>query len=584
MKKETQTTLHNILYNEYIPNSQIWASKKRKMSRAETNMAGYYDAEIVPYLNDIANACESGLYSMVVIVMGSQMSKTEFLLNRAGYVISRDPVPIALAFPTQDLVKRFSKKRLEKMILNTPTLACTFDKEKSTYTDKYVGGGSIRLIWCTSAVQVSSDPLKEAYIDELDRCAEDVGGEGDPVTLLKARGSTYPDFLLVTSSTPTIEGNSPIVSWWEKGTKMRFHWCCPNCSQNFYPCSTLLRYPDKTPEQAWVECPNCNYKITNELKEELNKTGGFISEYNKDQLSQFRVASYWINGLCSPWKSFADRATELYQAELSGDQNIIKGVINTSFGETYILKGEAPDYLAVYSCIQDYDKIDLENKIHFVFATVDVQANRLYFVIRGWGDNFNSWLLLYGEFFGDTSTISTFQEFEKQVLGTNECQRLFYGLPVTQVLIDCGFREAVVFDFCRSNLSRFQPVKGNKQIVPIRPNRIEYGIKKYPMQLWLINDSYFKEMLYQNIRAEQYQKKWFVNKVTEDYAKSVTAEEMIVQPDGKKEWILKHHRNDYLDCEKYMLALAHIMGLHICNMNPKENKEKGNRKLLSGGI
>lgn len=583
MRNDNKKTLHNILYNEYIPNSQVWASKKRILGRSESNMTGYYNSEVVPYLNEIADACESGLYSTVVIVMGAQMSKTEFLLNRAGYVLSKDPVPIALAFPTQDLVKRFSKKRLDKMILNTPELACTFDKEKSTFTDKYVGGGSIRLIWCTSAVQLSSDPLKEAYIDELDRCAEDVCGEGDPVTLLKARGSTYPDFLLITSSTPTIEGASPIVSEWNKGTKKKFYWFCPNCNKSFYPCSSFLRYPDSKPEEAWVECPNCNFRITNELKQELNKNGVFISEYNEEVLKRITTASYWISGLCSPWRSFGDRARELYDAEKSGDPNKIKAVINTAFGETYVLKGEAPDYLAVYSCIRDYEKIDLEHKISFVFATVDVQANRLYFVIRGWGENFNSWLFLYGEFFGDTSSITTFQEFEKQVLGTNECPRLFYGLPITQVLIDCGFREAVVFDFCRSNLARFQPVKGNNQVMPIRPSRIEYGIKKYPMQLWLVNDGYFKEMLYQNIKAEQYQKKWFVNKIDEDYAKSVTAEEMIINEKGKKEWILKHHRNDYLDCEKYMLALAHIMGLHITTGITKTS-EPQSRTLLSGGI
>ena len=579
--------IDSILYCDFVPDSQTWASRKRKLSRSESAMPGFYNSDAVPYLKDISIACESGLYEMVIIVMGSQMSKTEFLLNRAGFVLSREPVPIAITFPTQSLVKRFSKKRLDKMIQSVPEFKKTYDKEKSTLTDKYFMGGSIRLIWCTSAAELSSDPLKEAYIDELDRCPVDVGGEGDPVSLLRARGATFPDFLLVASSTPTIEGASPIVDWWEKGTKFKFHWKCPFCNKEFVPHSSYLKWPKNDPLKAILECPLCSSSIQEMHKKDLNQNGVYRSEFSDEQIDKMIIGSYWVSGLCSPWRSFGKRAEELHTALKSKDENKIKAVFNTSFGETYLLKGDAPDFVNVLSCKDNYTlkNIDvLKNKIHYVLATVDIQETRLYYVIRGWGDDFNSWLLAYGEFYGNTSSMEVFSKFEEEILGNEKHPKFYAGKPVSSVLFDSGFRDHVVYDFCRLSPQRYQPVRGCKLDRPIKNSKIEYGIKNYPVRLWMINDTFFKEMVYNFIRTEKSLKKWFLPEdITEDYIKSVTAEELVIDSNGVKKWILRRKRNDFLDCEKYMLALTYILGFHI-SIKPNNETEPRERRVLSKGI
>ena len=79
-------------------------------------------------------------------------------------------------------------------------------------------------------------------------------------------------------------------------------------------------------------------------------------------------------------------------------------------------------------------------------------------------------------------------------------------------------------------------------------------------------------------------KKWFLPEdITEDYIKSVTAEELVIDSNGVKKWILRRKRNDFLDCEKYMLALTYILGFHI-SIKPNNETEPIERRVLSKGI
>ena len=109
-----------ILRTEVYNHAGDWASRNRTLSRAESGEGGsLFNIDRSPYFLPIYDVAESGKYSWIVVVCGSQMGKTEFLLNRCGYKLDVKPTPIMLVQPNKDLAKRFSKARVSKILLNS---------------------------------------------------------------------------------------------------------------------------------------------------------------------------------------------------------------------------------------------------------------------------------------------------------------------------------------------------------------------------------------------------------------------------------------------------------------------------------
>lgn len=552
-----------------------WAKKNRKLSRAESSEPGFFDFSRTPYFTPIYEACEMGLYNKIVIVCGSQMGKTEFVLNRVGYRLDTNPAPVMIALPNKDLARRYSRKRVSKMLKNTKTLSDKMNwyLDDNLY-DKYISGASLRLSWCTSASQLCSDPFAECHIDELDRCDENVEGEGDPVSLVQARGGTYPDFILVVNSTPTIEKASPIVREFE-GCSIRqwWNWICEGCGNAFVPWFKTLEWPEKaTKELALVEsavyCSHCRFRHSNDLKEKLNETGKYLPISEKE--NKGRSIGFWIPGLCSPWKSFGERAFSFLEANESGSQEKIQGVMNTCFGETWKVSGDAPKWEEIFALREQY-KI-LPEKVLCLTAGIDVQKDRIYFVIRAWASGMESWLVSFGEIWGDTEKEKIWQDVYSQIL----CSR--WGekkMSIRSIFVDSGYREYVVYEFARKYPELVSACKGfPSSSQPLKTNKIEYGKDgsptKYSIRLWHVDDGYFKEWVHGKIKKGNI---WHVNMETnEDYCKHLVAEQLLILPSGKKKWIKVDKRNDYLDCEKMATAAAYALGLYLpVKMEIKKN-------------
>lgn len=555
------------LRTQVYRNAGDWAAKNRKLSRAESSEPGFFNIERTPYLQPIYDAAESGLYSKIVLRCGSQMGKTEFSLNRIGYRMDTSPAPCLVAVPTKDLARRFSKKRIDKMLRNTASLKAktSFSQRDDNIFEKQILGTSLRLAWCTSASQLCSEPFAEAHLDELNRCEDDVDGEGDPISLIEARGATYPDFLLVIASTPTFE-SGPIDRAFEEGTRQTWHWLCPKCGQAFAPKFSFLEWPEKASDDVLLRetrlvCPCCDYKIL-DIREDLNKSGLFLAPEQKfdgsriiGELPRKRCASFHISGLCSPWQSFGERAIAFQRAKESGDQEKIKAVINTCFGESYKLTGEAPKWEEIYAL---RERFDIPKGV-VILVGVDVQRDRFYYVARAFAVGMESWLVSFGEIYGDTEQETSWVELKKILDRFNP----------RAIVVDCGFREYAVYDFARRFPNLVYPAKGQaSRSTPVHASKIEYSQRasRLNVRIWLIDDGFFKEWIHGKIRGTE--RKWHIPfEINEDYCRHIVAEQLVVKPSGKKIWIKVSKRNDYLDCEKLATAGAYILGLQLVIKN-----------------
>lgn len=562
-------TIINTLRCEVYENAGEWARNCRVLSRSESSETGAFNPDRTPYFKHIYEAIESGLYKKIVLVMGAQMSKTEFLLNEMGFLYDSLPSSGAFVLPNKDLAKRFSRKRVAKLLANSTLKRKVNTRDDNVY-EKWISGCCLRIVWATSASQLCSDPLQYVFIDELDRC-EDID-EGNIVVLSEARTATYANPLIIMSSTPTIEKASRIVQQFELGTQEKFYFLCLGCFRPFLPILENLKWPKDKPEEAYLECPNCQHKMYDKDRELLTKNGIFIGEGQTYDLATKKVignlintdtASFWIYGLCSPWKKFQDRASAFYDAVKSQDHAIIQAVVNVDFGQTYRIKGDAPEFAAILSLQENYDSVP--DLAQIVLAAVDVQKDRFYFVVRAFAQGGESWLLSWGELFaGDTEDPASWTKLEQQVLNTQYKTKAGLVFPIHQAFIDSNYRPYMVYDFCMKSNFRWMPAKGKETLrCPIVPSNLMHKDKN--IKIYYFMDGFFKERVHGDIKRQFSGDKrtWHIVKINESYAKSLVAEQLITTALGVKKWIRLSERNDYLDCEKMTTALAHHIGVFV---------------------
>lgn len=587
--------------------------------------------ERTPWVIPINNACEDVRYKTIVAVFAAQTSKTDGVqLNLIGKRLDDDPVPILYLGPTRNFVERVIEKRVVAMIKSSKTLSAKYERNKSqSKTQKNIAGVSLRLAWAHSATEIAGDPAGLCLCDEYDRMPRDVAGEGDPKELLDNRHATYSDGITVVTSTPTIgtveskkdhetgmehwevsdDIQSPTWQLWQEGTRAEWAWPCPECNEFFIPRFKLLWWPDKaTPDQALKEarltCSCCGSQISDNYKTEMNARGRFVCPGQSvtksgeviGKMIETDTATFWVSGLCSPWKTFGQRASTFLKAARSGESERIQAVINTGFGELFRVAGDAPDWEAVSAHKQPYKSTMVPHGVKIVLGTVDVQKDRLIYVIRGWGYNKESWLIEHGELFGDTDK----QGVWDQLTALKELTYNDYNIK--RLWVDSGYRASEVYAFCRKHKNWAFPTKGHDQLdKPIKATRIDVNYKgkiiKNGLQLWHIDTDYFKSWVHDQVDAvpgEGYG--WHLPEdTTDDYCKQVVAEAKVVKPSGRIVWIKTRKDNHYLDCEMQQVALAQSLGIHkqiktdgktVVTAKPLNSKQqvKPKRRMLSKGI
>jgi phage terminase large subunit GpA-like protein len=554
-------------------------------------------------------------YRREAVVCGSQMGKTGGLLNVIGRELDDAPAPILYVGPTKNNVSTVINPQVTAMLKSAPSLWAKTDRSrKSQGLSKTVAGVSLRLAWSGSPTELASQTAKYVLIDEYDRM-DPIPGEGDAFALAEARNSNYSGGRGIATSTPT-EGNvdverhpetgiehwkvadakdvlSPIWRLWQEGT--RFEWAvpCPHCSQYFIPRLRHLWWPKDADgkscsprvakKEARLICSTNGCHIEDSAKAAMNAAGRYLAPGQKvvdgkvvGEPPDSDTASFWISGLCSPWKTFGDRAADYIRATNSGDQERIRVVINTGFGELYAFRGDAPPAAAVRKCAGPYNAGQLLAGARVLTCGVDVQKKRLVYAVRAWGYSMESWLIDYGELWGETEHAPVWEDLAELLERTYGDTEGKPGLPIRRMGIDSGYRpgdkwrrpDNLIYDFCL-RYRRAVPTKGRDRLnKPLQPSLIDVTFRgqvhKKGLQLWHIDSDYFKSWVQGRIvwPEDQPGRFWVPQDVTEDYCMQLTAEARVPKPSGLATWVKIRAENHYLDCEAINVAMAQSLGVH----------------------
>jgi len=396
---------------ENIPFSQ-WAEKNRVLDSMSSKFSGAWTNKITPWVIEPMDLMgpNSG-YNHVVLMFGSQTSKTECIINTLLAYMDISPGPMMWFLPTDSQAQEYSKTRLMPAINNCERLSKMLGggarDSNNTIMSKIIPGGSLRLSGANSPTNMAGYPVKVLCRDEIDRWPDDVKGEGSGLSLTAQRTVTFQgEEMIIDTSTPTTKGCSAIEDMFLL-TDQR-HWTvpCPHCgeyqellfrrklnedSDELTRMMHFTRNEAGAVIKAELICYHCGCAILEEHKMEMQQNGKY--EVRNPGASK---AGFFVNGLNSLFTSWISIGERFFEAK--GDMLKLKSFINTVLAETW---EDTASYIkpdSIEARAEDYDKVPKE--VIYLTCAVDVQRDRLEMEIRGWGKDFESWGIEYHTIYG----------------------------------------------------------------------------------------------------------------------------------------------------------------------------------------
>jgi phage terminase large subunit GpA-like protein len=606
-----------------------WARENRIYGPA-TGWPGPREPSIAPYNIPFARAMATGMhdgrrYSIAVLCEAAQGGKTEAIMDAIGERMDNRPANMLYVGPSelfnkQQFEPRFNDLVSEARSLRRKMIGGSPDSKKQTKTLKRFAGGRLRLAHAGSSMQLKSDPAAIAFVDEYDEMLANVKKQGDPLGLVTARGDTFADFITGVTSTPSVgmveteqdkasglwfwkiadpeDIKSPIWRLWQSGT--RHHWCwpCLHCDRYFVVRADLLSYPEgATPAQAsrntHVACPNCGGLHDEGDKPALNARGRYVAPGQTIDVdgvvtgdaADVSTLSFWASGLASPFVTFGKRVETYLTAIKSRESDKMQTAVNSQYGELFVeAGGDLPPWEEIMRRRSPYKSEQIPAGARWLTCGIDVQKNRLVFVVRAWGRRASSWLVKFGELHGDTTGVDVWNDlraFLAQPIG---------GKLIKIAFIDSGFRPGkrfnvpvhAVYAFARMHRRFVYATKGSSTplVRPIVQSKIEVKtsgkLEKYGLDLMRLDPDHWKSFVHERLGWPQEQDgAWlYPDDVTEHYCKALVAEVRIIDPNGKPKWIERSKENHFLDAEALAAAAANLLNAQYL----------GGRKTGAGAI
>lgn len=590
--KKLRWTLNSVLAG-FAPPPPLtitqWAEENRTLT-AEGGCAtpGQYRVSRTPYMAEVMDAFIDPTVREVVGMFSAQVAKTTVIENVVGYHMHHKPMPIMVVQKRAEDAEKFSKTRLSNMIETTPVLSAVTSKATSrnsgnTILRKKFNGGSLSIVGANSPDSLRGESIGLAIGDELSSW-EDTP-QGDPVELLEARTTRFPNARRGYFSTPNVAPDCKVTRKYALSDQRRYYTACPKCEESSVytydaiegiDCA-ILKWEDgsvikldngqhvRTASEAWFECPHCGNKINDAQRSIANGFGEWRSG------AEFRgVAGFWAWEANYPGSLAITFANKWLAAQGSTKQ--MQAVKNQVFGLPWKERGAVMDWRRLYDRAENYALGTVPSKVAVCFGGIDVQGNRIEAYVYGYGENLEQWLIDFTVIEGDPNGPVPWQQlanFVNSVAYPGADGAMF---PVLRWAIDSGHLAPKVYEWA----SRFQRdkvmiVKGEqsgttygRRGADIEISTVSGAKRKIGHALWLVNKTMLIDQLYnwllqdaptaERLAEEGYPTGYLhTPHMEEEYFRQLTAD---VKISGVYKDKVNFHRNEALDIKCYCDFLA----------------------------
>ena len=552
-----------------------WAERYRVLDAKTSGSPGPWRNDKTPYLVGIMDELCNYETEEVIFVKPTQVGGTETILISIGRIIQHYPSPTMVVYPSVTLGESIKKNRIDPMLNASPELKRRYHESDSSVSELQFDGMYLVIVGSNSPSQLASRPIRNLFLDEVDKYPGASKKESDPISLATERTKTFRNRKIFKTSTPTLK-TGHIWKAMEAADQIRHYFVpCPHCGEYIelvwqqvkFPNEDGMTYADRA-EFAVYECQNCHGIITDRHKPEMLRHGEWRTVEEKTQFP--RKVAFWINTLYSPFVRFS----EMVKAFLTSkdDPDLFQNFTNSWLAEPWEdtkLKTNADLVLERQTTLPEFI---VPKWARLLTAGIDVQETSIYYTIRAWGNYLTSQNIAHGQ-------VYNFAEIERIMNLQYAREESGEPLVVSLALVDSGDNTDLVYDFCASNADWALPSKGSSH-----PMDTHFRISKvnktdsraYGMQLAIIDTGKYKDMIAGRMRKRNGTGSWMVYRGCDrEYAEQVTAEHKVNVKSGQRTiqaWVLKtsHADNHLLDCEVYAMCAADMLGARTFHLEERE--------------
>lgn len=551
--------------------------------------ARLYDGSVFrpyPYQREILDALTDPAVSQITLMKSARVGYTQMLSAALGYFIAQRPSKIMVVQPTTEDAEDYSKDTVDPLhdwpVLSGLLSEVGAKRKGDTIRRKAFPGGSLKIAGANSPRAFRRIDLDVILFDEVDGYPAVAGREGDQIALGLKRLTQSLQPLAVLGSTPLLDGESKIADAFSRGTMERFHVPCPHCGE-FQALrwgdgtGAGMRWRDNDPDTAFYACVN-GCPIDESHKLDMLERGRWVAEAPFKGHRSFHI---WSAYCPLPGAAWPKLVAEFLAARK--DREKLQVWTNTVLGETWVDRGEAPDWRRLYDRREPWEPGTVPAGGLFLTAGVDVQRDRIEVSVWAWGRGKESWLIDHRVIMGDPFEAAVWRDLSA-VLNETWLHERGASMPVTMVAVDAGdgVTMEAVKAWVRTAGPRVMAVKGSSlALAPIlgqpsaadinhRGKRIAGGVKLWPVGTNAAKGEFYGFLRLERPTAESGEPfpAGFVHlpeHVGEETCRQLVAEHRITRG-GKgrarvSSWEKLRNRNEALDCRTYARAAAARQGL-----------------------
>lgn len=588
-----------------------WVEKYRFLPASTSAEPGRFRFDRTPYLKEICDSAADPAIRQIVCLKAVQIGWSELQRSVLAWQIDQEPGPTLFVMPSQDSARELVDERIKPLIENTPVIAAHLSPDTDDFTKSGIKFDTMNVYmgWSGSPQALASRPIRYVNFDEVDKYPPFSGKEADPISLGTVRTATFGHRAKIAiGSTPTIRTGAIWKAFEGADTQKCYFVPCPHCQHFQRLTFPAIKWPEldiadnnkkattiERDELAWLQCEGCKGKIFSHHKHAMLNAGMWVGghletdgQWVADQsivdgklVGECKAArvGYWIPALYSPWKSFSAIAAEFIRS--TGDMGKMMNFKNSWLAEPFeeqVVGIKSAD-IAELKLSAPKPKV-IPGWAQMVLATADVQMNGdlCYYVVRAWGEGYQSQLLDFGTVPGVEALKTILNKFypigENAELGE---------AGVNMLCVDCKYMPNRVFQFAATD-ARIHPVFGSSQTTPTQPIKVSVGSKQLGIEKRELNTNYYKDMLADRRRNGL----WLVHSgITDDYIKQLASEHKVIDPKTQRMvWtpISQGIANHYLDCETYQQAAADIAGVNLLTSQLDSDEDDSGTDFSIGGF
>jgi phage terminase large subunit GpA-like protein len=408
-----------------------WCRQHVRLHADSSAEPGRYDPDRTAYLKRPLRMFVHQDVRRIGCMFASQTAKTTLTDLVKQYAIDQMPGPAMVMFPTIDDAVEYNQERFLPTIRVSPRMRRHLrEAPRETKNER------IRFDTCVMWFRGSNapggrrgKPCRYVFADEIQSYARPRVDKKTQVarhdwTEVFERVKTFADHKIVCISTPGNEGED-IDARFREGSQERYYVPCPRCSAYIRLEQSGLKWEGSThadlalvKRTAHYQCPECQGKIHDYHKPEMNQRGVWVPEHRTvaDVLEhgeggvsggiEPENVSFQLSTLYSTFgaSTFGDMAVAFVRAKREGGgAGGTKEYVTGWLGEPWVATQDSIEEVELKRlCVpideDGYRLGEVPEECLALVLSVDVQKDRLYAVVRGWGERgIGTWLVDWRE-------------------------------------------------------------------------------------------------------------------------------------------------------------------------------------------